>query len=328
MKKILALMLALLTVLSLASCAVSIERIETAADGSDSYSDWEFNPPCWHVTSKDGAEMYLFGTIHVGDERSESIMKKVGNILDVCDALAVEFDVVAYAKDPSSSADYLYSMLYTDGSKIYDHVPADLYEKMKDRVEDAGFPATYFENYNITFWEQLLTEVYMGQASLSAEFAMDSMLIYRAYETDKKLLEVESAEFQMNLLGDVDEATSLLLVEDMVNISPALYNVSLNSLYNMWLLGDDELFENALEQDMSSGELTGNDAALMEDYNNALIRERNLNMTERAIEYLNSGDTVFFAVGSGHMLGKNGIASLLNNKGYKVERININDFSN
>ena len=62
---------------------------------------------------------------------------------------------------------------------------------------------------------------------------------------------------------------------------------------------------------------------IVDEYNKKLIDERNVGMAKAAEEYIESGDTVFFAVGSGHMLGDAGIVNLLKNDGYKVERIYI-----
>ncbi len=44
-------------------------------------------------------------------------------------------------------------------------------------------------------------------------------------------------------------------------------------------------------------------------------------MTETALAYLASGDTVFFMVGAGHMVGDEGIAALLAEAGCTVTQV-------
>jgi uncharacterized protein YbaP (TraB family) len=63
------------------------------------------------------------------------------------------------------------------------------------------------------------------------------------------------------------------------------------------------------------------EAALMEEYNAKMLTERNIAMAEFARTQLLSGDTVFMAVGAAHMVGEDGIVSLLREMGYTVEKI-------
>ena len=55
----------------------------------------DLHPMLFRVTGEGGQEMYLFGTIHVGDERNAAALSLIAPTLDECDALAVEFDVLA-----------------------------------------------------------------------------------------------------------------------------------------------------------------------------------------------------------------------------------------
>ena len=50
----------------------------------------DLHPMLFRVTGEGGQEMYLFGTIHVGDERNAAALSLIAPTLDECDALAVE----------------------------------------------------------------------------------------------------------------------------------------------------------------------------------------------------------------------------------------------
>ena len=63
----------------------------------------------------------------MGDARSDAVLEKVSPFLLSCDALAVEFDLVAYEKDLGAvMADYQ-QFVYTDGSTVRDRMPEELY---------------------------------------------------------------------------------------------------------------------------------------------------------------------------------------------------------
>ena len=76
-----------------------------------------------------------------------------------------------------------------------------------------------------------------------------------------------------------------------------------------------------LEEELSA-DYTEEQIALIEDYNRRLLDDRNLGMFDRAVEYLGSGQTVFFAVGAAHMANGVGLVQLLTDAGYTVEEVN------
>ena len=61
--------------------------------------------------------------------------------------------------------------------------------------------------------------------------------------------------------------------------------------------------------------------AIYEEYYGALQWDRNAAMAEVAVSYLESGRTVFFAVGTAHVVGSGGLVDLLRQAGYTVTRI-------
>ena len=61
---------------------------------------------------------------------------------------------------------------------------------------------------------------------------------------------------------------------------------------------------------------------LIDEYNTAMSYDRNDGMLEVAIEYLESGDVVFYAVGLAHLLNDyNGLVDTLREAGYTVELV-------
>ena len=55
------------------------------------------------------------------------------------------------------------------------------------------------------------------------------------------------------------------------------------------------------------------------EYNQAIAVQRDELMLEKAIEYLESGNTVFYAVGLAHLLSETGLVDGLREAGYTVE---------
>ena len=75
-------------------------------------------------------------------------------------------------------------------------------------------------------------------------------------------------------------------------------------------------------QNFENEEENGNwDKNLYEEYNKAMIVDRNKGMTEYAEQALKSGKEIFICVGAAHVVGKGAMAEQLRDLGYTVEVI-------
>ena len=113
----------------------------------------------------------------------------------------------------------------------------------------------------------------------------------------------------------------------IIAITSIYNNCNSNFVYNINILGNNlttaniELLETEDEilKDYDDYETIEN---LMNDYDKALIDDRNITMTSEAVEYFDDNKDVFFVVGLAHIVGENGIANNLKQLGYNVEILN------
>ena len=80
----------------------------------------------------------------------------------------------------------------------------------------------------------------------------------------------------------------------------------------------------SVEPELTEEELAEYEAQkhLLEEYNQAMSYDRNEDMLKVAINYLESGDVVFYAVGLAHLLNNvNGLVDALREAGYTVELV-------
>jgi uncharacterized protein YbaP (TraB family) len=140
-----------------------------------------------------------------------------------------------------------------------------------------------------------------------------------AKKVKKPIVELEGVMFQMKMIsGYSDKLQELLLLEQlkMTDKEKEEGKKYLAEMYQAWLDGDVKTLEKLVEEDTTS--LTTEEQALYEEYNNAMMVDRNKGMVDKAVEMLEDDKKVFYMVGAAHMYGDTGLVKQLEEKGYKV----------
>lgn len=308
----------------------SIENSEEVSTEPDEFSkeesseviiEYTSTPLLWKVTSPDSdGVIWLFGSIHVADESAYPLPDAVMDAFESCDALAVECDITNSDFDTAS----LYrSMSYKDNTTIDQHISAEVYEAASAILIEA-YGESVVENlkhYKPIFWYLLIDELFMKESELTAEFGIDTYFLDLAEDEEMDILEVESVAFQFDmLLNFSDDLQEFLLAGDAFTTSEE-YLEGLNALYEAWKSGDLETLVEMNFSEPPTGYYTAEQLLLLEEYNNAMLFDRNVGMTETAEEYLAQDMEVFYVVGEGHMVGDKGVVQLLTEAGYIVEQI-------
>ena len=278
----------------------------------------EYTPELWRVTS-DGynGSFYLFGSIHIGDDDMFPMPDYVENAYAECGALAVECDIIAFEQLPEAEITrYYLPFLLSDGTTIRDHLNEDIYNAAKKLLRDAGYYNSSMDYYNAAMWSSLIDQIAAENSGLKFENGVDRHFLEDAHKTGKKILEVESIEFQYAMERSFSDDLYNLVMRDCVSESYLDdYADGLRELLRCWKNGTVSA---ELEAETDYSELTDDERALMEHYDKVTCDDRNVGMADAAEMYMKQGMDVFFVVGAAHMCGESGIVALLKARGYDV----------
>lgn len=279
-------------------------------------------PLLYHVTGENGQEMWLFGTIHVGDSRTGSLPKELYDAFAASKALAIECNSDAFEEqleeDEALSAKVSAAYFYSDGSGAKDHIADEtLYEDAVKMMKASGNYHANVPYLKPSIWDSSLDNFYLRLGyHLTSDKGLESRLMLLAEEQSKPIWEVESSLFQIEMMTGYSDALQEDLLKGNVYADPAEYWESVDELYALWCAGDETALIENLRDDTS--ELTEEELKLYEEYNTAMMTDRNAGMLEVAKQYLESGDTVFYAVGLAHLLAEDGLVFTLRDAGYAV----------
>lgn len=270
-------------------------------------------------TDKSDTIIYLLGSIHAADATAYPLPEKITEAFNKSDYLAVEVDIVKLTEDFEAQFSLAQKMMYTDGTTIKDHIGEELYNSMVEVLKEKSSYSTLYDSYKPAFFESLFENEIINDANMNSNDGIDMYFLNVAKENNKEILEVESADFQYNLLLSFPDELGKINIQSYVDS----YDESVEeliSLYEAWKKGDITELEEMLFQEQDT-EYTEEQIKLIDDYNNALIIDRNYNMANILEKYFNEEKNVFCVVGLGHVIGKKGIVDLLEKKGYIVEKI-------
>lgn len=261
----------------------------------------EENCLLWKISGKNLKEpSYLFGTIHITDERVFQFDSTFNAAFNSCDAYAMELLLDDIDKEDLSEA-----MLLKNG-KVTDYLD-DAEEHVLDSVlnEKVGMGLFAFEKLKPFF---IYSQLIQSEMSHDMGEALDMHLLTRARNEGKLTFGIEKPTEQF---GAVDQIT----IEEQLDLIFKHIEESTTPENEM-----DEMIEAYLAADLQSLLELVTDTALPAKFNQAFLIDRNVVMAKRIIK-ISKAQPTFHAIGAAHLPGPNGVIALIRKKGYTVEPV-------
>lgn len=287
----------------------------------------DINPLFWEIEGEDGNKVYLLGSIHVADKSAYRLPEDIMDAFFESDSLAVECDTIAFTEDFARQLEYTYKyMMYSNGESIEDHLSEetidgliDLLEQYPEYLSEQMITVETLKHCKPAVWMSAIDNIFVGESKLDTDLGIDTHFLKLAKAMGKEVLEVESIEFQYNMMDEFSDELYELIFASYLQISAEDQVQSLLDLYEAWKDGTPE--DELEPEDTDDESLTDEEIELIEGYNNAMVYDRNIGMADTVEDYLDSGKNVFFIVGAGHMTGEGGIIDLLTERGYDITQL-------
>lgn len=269
-------------------------------------------PLLYRVTDGEGHELYLFGTIHVGDETMPDLVHVVYDTLISCDLVAMEIDPIAQRTDARAVFKTMSTLYLRQGDDIANYLSEETVRMGYRLLEQ---PKSFLSRIAPVGWYSFVQEMIYGKAELDANNAADVYVAMMAYDAGIKIEALETYDKQMAVF----ENTSLELMDFMIGAMLADvdgFKEGILSLMKAWRAGDAaELSRLIAEED----EIPDSLRAAYDKYAKMIQTDRDDAFLADAVRLLKSGDTALIAIGAAHIFGETGLAARLGALGYTVE---------
>jgi uncharacterized protein len=281
----------------------------TAAASAD-----DVTPPArallWQVSSKT-TTLFLFGTIHVGRSEFYPLPQSVERALAKSKSLVVEANISQSARETTAAK----AGFYTPPDSVEKHIPADLLEQVKALLPKYGMTVAGASTMRPWLLGITLTLRELGKYGFDSYLAVDLYLMDQASREGKPIVALESADAQAAMFQAFSAEEELAVLQGSVKqIRDGRTSQIILDVVNAWGVGNATRCERAFAASYA-------DLPLAARINAKLIDERNLAFLKQIEAFLKDGEPRFVAVGTAHLLGKNGIVQSLKRRGYKVRQL-------
>lgn len=249
---------------------------------------------------------FLYGTFHLLCKDDIHFSNACNQAISQTDEIYLELDI----DDPQTILSGYKLMNMVGGKKLEDLFTPDAYKRVSAFFKDSlKTPLGLFKNMKPYFLLAMLFPKMMPCKTVSG---VEEAIVSLGKKDNKEIKGLETMAFQASLFDSisyVQQADELLLSIDSMQKSKQYFE-KMNNAY--------------LKQDMNEIEKLVFDTQFgIEANQDILLDKRNLNWVKQLKEIMKK-NTVFVAVGTAHLIGKNGLIELLRKEGYTVTGIKNN----
>lgn len=279
-------------------------------------------PFLWRVEGR--TPTYLFGTIHVPDDRVLALPPSVTKAFGESTAVYTEIPM-----DAGTQMGVMGKVMLPDGTQLSELIGERLYNRMTAAAEKtlgadhAGLGAMLGP-----LFQRMKPWAAMSQLSLleflpdmmAGKQPLDAMIYARAQADGKTVGALETPDEQIAVFESftVREQTRMLelTLDEIERVKPG-DRTQTQQLIEAYLSGDMSVVSQVMDDAMAG------DTALMARFQDIAITKRNNHMTERilALRRQQPATVFFIAVGTAHYAGPTGIVAQLQKSGLKVTRV-------
>jgi len=254
--------------------------------------------------------VYVLGSIHLAKPELYPLNEEITHAYKNSDALVVEVNPSSAESEQTMQKAMMSLGMYKEGKTLKTELTPKTYKALEVYIAKTSIPLQKMQGMRPWVVMVQLTITEMMRLGYSPDLGIDQHFLNLAMQDKKEVLELETAQQQMELLSKEDpEFQDKLLyytLESMQDLEPML-----EDMYKGWKSGDEKAFEKIMMSPVEE------DPSLKDMYDE-LITKRNYAMTEKIEGFLKTNKDYFVVVGSGHVIGEEGIVALLRGKGLRV----------
>lgn len=261
----------------------------------------------WKITNEQNC-VYLLGSIHLLTPASYPLDSAINTAFDSARVLVFEIELDSL-QTPRIQQLMLSKAVYSDGQTLPNVLKPETYAFAAKHAEATGLPIEQLHSMKPWFLAVSIMTLKLQQLGYNPELGIDKYFFNQARLQEKPVLGLETAEFQINLFDQIsgenpDEIILQILTEFDV------FEKEINGLVSAWSTGNLAALDSIMFKSF---------AEYPEIYQDFVVR-RNQNWLPQIEAFCHDDKNYLVIVGTGHLVGQDGLVRLLSEKGYSIEQ--------
>jgi uncharacterized protein len=253
--------------------------------------------------------VYLLGAVHLLQATNYPLPAVIESAFTNSQIAVFETDLDKL-EDPETQAATVSKIMLPEGQTLRQNLSPNVYASLSKHATEVGLPMPALEQYRPA--AAVMTIEMMELVSLGADpaYGVDKHFFKLAHDGGKRIVPLETVDFQIGLLVGFTKAEEDLMVEkslEEMDDEKKLYN----EMVTAWQTGNADALEKMLNK------MRAEAPSIFKK----LVSDRTASWIPEFEKLLHGPQNAIVIVGAGHLVGPDGAVELLRKKGFKVTQL-------
>lgn len=286
-----------------ASVLLSSSLIATTAQAQSSV--WQVN--------KGSDSLFIGGTVHILPKSEMPLPAEFNHAYKQADTIVLEAPIPD-PSDANAQMQMLAALSYANNETLSQKLNPQVKLLLENKLTEFGANLAKLDGFRPAMVSIVLMSMELQKQNLMGE-GVDAYFTKKATIDNKTKNYLETMEFQLELFKTMGQNNENNFIKN--NLAELNnYGVMFKELVSAWRQGDTDTLNKVAIETMQK-----NDPHTYQQ----LITDRNNAWLAKVEEMFNNDKSEFVLVGVAHLAGKDSLLTLLENKGYTVSLVNIDD---
>lgn len=259
------------------------------------------------------ATVSMVGSIHVGQADFFPLAAPFEEAFAAAPVLAVEVDMTDPAIIQESAVLMMQKGMLPGSETLKTRLEPEVYARLDAYAKANDISLAMYQKFKPGIVAMVLVMDAYQKQGFDPELGIDKHFLDAAKAAGKAVRPLETVADQLDLFLDIDDALDDILVSEFLDQTVDI-KAETDKMVNYWRNGDAAGLDDFLQSQIG-------DTAEMEAFYRKLLDDRNVAMADSVAVWLDQDTDVFMVVGAGHFAGRQGIISLLEDKGLEVSQV-------
>jgi len=273
-----------------------------------SFAVFADGPAMWKL-SDDDTNIRILGSVHVLKPGTVWMSDEIQGYINGANKIYFELSPEQQAQAVMTPLVQKYGLL-PEGETLEQKLSPEDYAATKTFLAGLGLPEQGIARFKPWMAATVITAFKFTKVGFNPQAGVEATIVAQANARGVKMDGLEMAEDQIKLFAEMSDETQVSFLKSSLDNTDELAN-AMTTLTENWMAGDTA--DLTAYFDESFGSFPKLEKRLLED--------RNANWVPRLESLLDQPGDFLVVVGTAHILGDQSVVKMLEDKGYKVARI-------